>query len=165
MLRCFQRLLTFDSKIQSIKNGHKTNVWKTVPKYTPKFSNKIMPNYVNRKLSFGIWGISILSWLGFASEDEEKESELIMTLKRAVLCMNREQFAKAEQLLHIALKIAQDQQNEQGIVYCYDLMANLAFDQQIFDKAEKLFVEVLKSILSKGTKQDDVKVRLLQENK
>ncbi|KAL3282057.1 hypothetical protein HHI36_005257 [Cryptolaemus montrouzieri] len=107
---------------------------------------------------FNIWALSILTWLGFSSEDENKESELIMTLKRAVLCTKREQYNKAEQLLHIALRLAQQQENEQGMLYCFDLMANLAFEQLNLDKAKKLFVTVLQILLSKGIKQDDLKV-------
>lgn len=103
-------------------------------------------------------GLSILTWLGFTKEDEEKESELIMTLKRAVLCTQREQFEKAEQMLHLALRIAQQQQNKQGILYCYDLMANLAFETFELNKAEKLFVSVLQILLSEGMKDDNLKV-------
>ncbi|KAJ8973715.1 hypothetical protein NQ317_009309, partial [Molorchus minor] len=102
--------------------------------------------------------ISILTWLGFTEEDKDKESELIMTLKRAVLCTQREQYDKAEQMLHLALRLAQQQQNQQGIVYCYDLMANLAFETYELDKAEKLFVSVLQILLSNGMPQDDIKV-------
>lgn len=102
--------------------------------------------------------LTILGWLGFADEDEEKESELIMTLKRSVLATQREQYDKAEQLLHIALRLAQQQQNEQGVVYCYDLMANLAMNRLELDKAEKLFVTVLQMLLSKGIEQNDLKV-------
>ncbi|XP_018569161.1 tetratricopeptide repeat protein 19 homolog, mitochondrial [Anoplophora glabripennis] len=102
--------------------------------------------------------LSILTWLGFTKEDEDKESELIMTLKRAVLCTQREQYDKAEQMLHLALRLAQQQQNEQGIIYCYDLMANLAFDQYQLDKAEKLFVSVMQMLLGHGMPQDDLKV-------
>ncbi|CAG9772013.1 unnamed protein product [Ceutorhynchus assimilis] len=102
--------------------------------------------------------LSILTWLGFTKDDEEKESELIMTLKRAVLCKQREEFQKAEQMLHLALRMAQQQQNQQGILYCYDLMANLAFDCLELDKAEKLFVVVLQMLLGNGTPQDDLKV-------
>lgn len=102
--------------------------------------------------------LTILGWLGFADEDEEKESELIMTLKRSVLATQREQYDKAEQLLHIALRLAQQQQNEQGVVYCYDLMANLAMNRLELDKAEKLFVTILQMLLSKGMQQDDLKV-------
>ncbi|KAJ8969868.1 hypothetical protein NQ314_001552 [Rhamnusium bicolor] len=102
--------------------------------------------------------LTILSWLGFTEEDENKESELIMTLKRAVLCTHREQYDKAEQMLHLALRLAQQQQNEQGIIYCYDLMANLAFDRYELEKAEKLFVTVLQMLLSNGMQQENLKV-------
>lgn len=105
--------------------------------------------------------LSILTWLGFTKEDEDKESELIMILKRAVLCTQREQYDKAEQMLHLALRLAQQQQNQQGIIYCYDLMANLAFDQYDLDKAEKLFVSVMQMLLGNGMSQDDLKVRSL----
>lgn len=104
------------------------------------------------------FALSILTWLGFNKEDEEKESELIMTLKRAVLCTQQEEYDKAEQMLHLALRIAQQQQNEQGVLYCYDLMANLAFDTYNLDKAEKLFVSVLQMLLANDTPQDDLKV-------
>lgn len=102
--------------------------------------------------------LSILTWLGFTKDDEEKDSELIMTLKRSVLCMQREQYEKAEQMLHLALRIAQQQQNQQGVLYCYDLMANLAFDQLDLEKAEKLFVSVLQMLLGNGAEQHDLKV-------
>ncbi|KAF5298431.1 hypothetical protein FQR65_LT01209 [Abscondita terminalis] len=97
-------------------------------------------------------------WLGFMEGDEKKESELIMTLKRAVLATNREQYDKAEQLLHLALRLAQQQQNEQGITYCYDLMANLAFNRFELDKSEKLFISVCQRLLGAGLPQDDLKV-------
>lgn len=100
--------------------------------------------------------LSLLGWLGFIDDDEEKESELIMTLKRAVLCTRREQYDKAEQLLHLALRIAQLEQNQQGILYCYDLMANLALEKRELDKAEKLFVSVMQMLLSKGVVEDNI---------
>lgn len=102
--------------------------------------------------------LSILTWLGFREEDENKESELIMTLKRSILCTQREQYDKAEQMLHLALRLAQQQQNKQGVLYCYDLMANLAFDTFELDKAEKLFVSVLQMLLSEGMQDDNLKV-------
>lgn len=108
--------------------------------------------------SRAILALSILKWIGFEEEDEEKESELIMTLKRAVLCMNREQYDKAEQMLHLALRLAQEQQNSQGVLYCYDLMANLALERHELHKAEKLFVSVMQLLLSHGEKEDDLKV-------
>lgn len=108
-----------------------------------------------------ILALTILGWLGFEKTDEEKESELIMTLKRAVLSEQRDEYNKAEQLLHVALRLAQQQQNEQGVLYCYDLMANLAFKQLQLEKSEKLFVSVMQILLSKGISQDDLKVNEL----
>ncbi|CAH1982937.1 unnamed protein product [Acanthoscelides obtectus] len=127
------------------------NVWLCPVILQPNFKICFLPPNVAIALS-------VLSWLGFAEEDENKESELIMTLKRAVLCTRREQYDKAEQMLHVALRLAQQQQNQQGILYCYDLMANLAFDQLQLEKAEKLFINVLQLLLSKGTAQNDLKV-------
>lgn len=122
-----------------------------------KYSDEGIPKYKNVGSKTAL-ALSLLTWLGFTKEDEEKESELIMTLKRAVLCTQREQYEKAEQMLHLALRIAQQQQNQQGILYCYDLMANLAFDTLELDKAEKLFVTVLQMLLSQGMEDDNLKV-------
>lgn len=53
----------------------------------------------------------------------------------------------AEQLLHLALKSAQETDNEDAVTYIYDLMANLAFENEEYKKAETLFVDVLKRYL------------------
>ncbi|XP_060517363.1 tetratricopeptide repeat protein 19 homolog, mitochondrial [Cylas formicarius] len=116
------------------------------------------PNFLGANHFAKSLALSILTWLGFTKDDEQKESELIMTLKRAVLCTQREQYDMAEQMLHLALRLAQQQQNEQGILYCYDLMANLAFDTYNLDKAEKLFVNVLQLLIGSGASQDDLQV-------
>lgn len=140
-------------------------------KTKPNQSNFISFKYANNRLKIPSIGyktnfvtktflaLNILKWIGFEEEDEEKESELIMTLKRAVLCMNREQYDKAEQMLHLALRLAQQQQTSQGILYCYDLMANLAMERLELQKAEKLFVSVMQLLLSHGEKEDDLKVK------
>lgn len=59
------------------------------------------------------------------------------------------------------IRLAQQQQNEQGILYCYDLMANLAYDTYDLNKAEKLFVSVLQILLGNGTPQNDLKVSII----
>lgn len=144
------------SKLYSIKSYQTSyNVPKNV--YRKNFSNEVPGSSYFPKS--GAIALSILTWLGFTKEDEQKDSELIMTLKRAVLCTQREQFDKAEQILHLALRIAQQQQNQQGILYCFDLMANLAFETVELEKAEKLFVTVLQMLLSQGMQDDDLKVR------
>lgn len=153
MWRVVRKLLNLDTRF-------------AVPLCAPKFYHKRTVSniglYAKPKFSIpyqhAYWAVSVLTWLGFSEEDKDKDSELIITLKRAVLCTKREQFNKAEQLLHIALRIAQQTNNEDGIVYCFDLMANLAFERRELEKAEKLYVTVLKILMGKGMKDDDLKV-------
>ncbi|XP_014275256.1 tetratricopeptide repeat protein 19 homolog, mitochondrial [Halyomorpha halys] len=113
------------------------------------------------KRNSGLWGtIMISGFFGLFKEKEEEksESELIMTIKRAVLLIQRDDFKGAEQLLHLALKLAQDQHNEDGVTYIYDLLANLAFAQGHFNTAEKLFVNVMQRLIQVGVSEDDLKI-------
>lgn len=86
------------------------------------------------------------------------EAQLKHLIKRTILCIRKGEFDKAEQMAHLALKIAQETQNYDGITLCYDIMANLAFDRQQYPKAEKLFESVLQRLLQKGVSQDDIQV-------
>lgn len=99
-----------------------------------------------------------LSLFGFLSKEENPEDKLITTIKRAILCINREQYDKAEQMLHLALRMAQDLQSEDGVTYVYDIMANLALERDQYKKSEKLFAEVIKRLMAKGLMEDDLKV-------
>jgi tetratricopeptide repeat protein 19 len=65
---------------------------------------------------------------------------------------------KAEKMLHIALRLAQQQQDADGITYVYDLLANLALEKGEFNKSEKLFVSVMQRLLGSGVAQDDSKI-------
>lgn len=155
--RCIYYPVVRKNLLKTFVNAHNARLYKQYPTILNS-QPKLFTKRLFRKPLNVVLALSILTWLGFTKDDEEKESELIMTLKRAVLCTRREQYEKAEQMLHLALRIAQQQQNEQGVLYCYDLMANLAFDTYELDKAEKLFVNVLQMLLSTGTPQDDLKV-------
>lgn len=55
---------------------------------------------------------------------------------------------KAEQLLHVALKMAQETKNEQAVTYIFDLLANLAYQREEYPKAQRLFKDVLQRLLS-----------------
>lgn len=100
----------------------------------------------------------LMSFLKGENKDETPEDKLIMTIKRGILCIQREQYDKAEQMLHVALKMAQDLQNRDGVVYIYDTLANLAMQNQQFAKAEKLFVSVMQYLMGAGTEETDIKV-------
>lgn len=90
--------------------------------------------------------------------EDTPEDKLVMTIKRSILCIQREQYAKAEQMLHLALRMAQDLQNKDGVTFIYDVMANLAMETEQYKKAEKLFINVMQRLLQDGCKEDDIKV-------
>ncbi|XP_013162788.1 PREDICTED: tetratricopeptide repeat protein 19 homolog, mitochondrial [Papilio xuthus] len=115
------------------------------------------------KLAFGriavpcTLGFSMFTWLGF-NKKLSAEDELIKTIKHCVLFTQRGEYEKAEQLLHVALRQAQQMRNESGITYIYDIMANLALEREQLDKAKQLFVAVTQRIMAEGAKEDDPRV-------
>lgn len=88
-------------------------------------------------------------------EEEKRESQLITMIKLGILALQRGQLNKAEQLLHVALKAAQEAQNTQAVTYIFDLLANLAYQREEYTKAEKLFKDVLQRMFSDGMPEDD----------
>lgn len=102
-------------------------------------------------------GFSIFTWLGIEKK-LTPEDELINTIKHCVLFVQRTEYDKAEQLLHVALRQAQQIQHELGITYIYDVMANLALERQQLDKAQKLFVAVSQRLMAEGAAEDDSRV-------
>lgn len=95
----------------------------------------------------------------FTKDDEETpEDKLITTIKRAILSIQREEHEKAERILHMALRMAQDLQSKDGITYVYDAMANLAMERGDFEKAEKLFVSVMQRLFGDGASEDDLRL-------
>lgn len=91
-------------------------------------------------------------------QEETPEEKLISTIKRCVLCVQKQQYDKAEQMLHLALRMAQDIQSKDGITYIFDLMANLAMEREQFKKAEKLFTDVMKRLFTDGHTEESPKI-------
>lgn len=116
----------------------------------------------SRRTEYGGGVLLSLSLFGFSSKgdddgEETPENKIITVIKRAVLSMQREQFDKAEQMLHLALRMAQDLQSKDGITYVYDVMANLAMEREQYKKSEKLFTEVMRRLLEDGYNEDSIK--------
>lgn len=61
-------------------------------------------------------------------------------------------------MLHVALKQAQDTRNSDAVTYIYDLMANVAFLIEDYKKAEALFVDVMKRLMSDGVPENDLRI-------
>ncbi|CAH0401243.1 unnamed protein product [Chilo suppressalis] len=100
-------------------------------------------------------GFTLFTWLGFEKNTLSAEDELVYTIKHCVLFIQRDEHDKAEQLLHVALRQAQQIQHQLGITYIYDVMANLALEREQLDKAKQLFVTVAQRILADGATEDD----------
>jgi len=72
----------------------------------------------------------------------------------AVLAVQEGNLVKADKLLHVALKLANDMQYQAAITHIYCLMANLAMERGLVGQAERLFTTVLKRLLAEGEAQD-----------
>lgn len=120
------------------------------------FKDKGKNEEASRKRRVKMYMLLGLSLLSSKEEGkEEKESELITMIKRGILALKNGELNKAEQLLHIALKTAQEGQNRLAITYIFDLLANLAYQREEYSKAENLFKEVLQRMLADGMPEDD----------
>ncbi|XP_049700976.2 tetratricopeptide repeat protein 19 homolog, mitochondrial [Helicoverpa armigera] len=104
-----------------------------------------------------ILGFSLFTWLGF-DKKLTAEDELVHTIKHCILFIQKNEYEKAEQLLHVALRQAQQIHHELGITYIYDVMANLALQREELDKAKQLFIVVTQRIMGNGTSEDDPRV-------
>ena len=62
---------------------------------------------------------------------------------------------KGEELLHIALKMAQDIHHYNGETYIFTLLASLAFQQEEYLKAENLYKTVIQRQINKGIGEEE----------
>ncbi|CAD6997161.1 tetratricopeptide repeat protein 19 homolog, mitochondrial [Ceratitis capitata] len=103
-------------------------------------------------------GAFSFGFFGKTKEEETPEDKLITTIKRSVLCIQRQELDKAEQMLHLALRMAQDLHSKEGVTYIYDVMANLAMEREQYKKAEKLFADVMKRLFNDGYTEDSSQI-------
>eukprot|EP00095_Tigriopus_kingsejongensis_P003501 maker-scaffold373_size192110-snap-gene-0.34 protein:Tk03501 transcript:maker-scaffold373_size192110-snap-gene-0.34-mRNA-1 annotation:"tetratricopeptide repeat" len=109
-----------------------------------------------------VWGFSFTGFLGglvglgtdHKGEEDEDFNQLINNIKLGILAQQKGDLDKAEMMLHIALKQAQDINSYDGITYVFTVLANVAFERGDYMKAEKLYKDVMKRILTKGTPQE-----------
>ncbi|XP_006613878.1 tetratricopeptide repeat protein 19 homolog, mitochondrial [Apis dorsata] len=133
--------MTYLQQVNRIKRNYNTYQWKNIS-----------------QTKFFVVSASFLFNLFKPKEEKDDIEELKMTIKRSILLIQKQEFLKAEQMLHVALNQAQILQHYDGITYVYDVMANLAYEINDFKKAENLFISVLKRLITKGIPQDDLAV-------
>lgn len=134
------------SRISRLKLERRTLPGFSTPKVSPK--QTVVPCTL---------GFSLFTWLGFQTK-LSAEDELIQTIKHCILFIQRLEYEKAEQLLHIALRQAQQVHHQLGITYIYDVMANLALEREQLDKAKQLFISVTQRVMADGATEDDPRV-------
>lgn len=110
-------------------------------------------------------GLKLLGFLAFSlftksaeleeEEKKDKEDDIILLLKRAKLSVMRGELVAADQILHLAIRLAHQSHNTQAIIYTYDMMANVAFLRGQLSNAEKLFKAAMSFLLAHGAKEDD----------
>ena len=69
--------------------------------------------------------------------------------------MNRGEYEKAEFILHSALKMAKDLSNEKAQDYIYVILGDTALETRDYQKAEKLYKEVIRRLLTNGRAKED----------
>lgn len=161
MYSIFRQLLKSRQYISNTLQFNSPVFFKFLSKpFLVRYQDKIEPLYpVNR---YNLYFVCSLSFFGLFKKDEETlNDKLINTIKRSILCIQREQYDKAEQMLHLALRMAQDLKSKDGVTYVYDVMANLAMEREQYKKAEKLFTNVLQRLFSDGVSEVNPKVKHL----
>ncbi|XP_059826212.1 tetratricopeptide repeat protein 19, mitochondrial-like [Hypanus sabinus] len=96
--------------------------------------------------------ISIFQW---GEKQLASEDEIILLIKHAKLSTAKGDLKDAERILHQALHLAQQAQNNQAISYIYCQMSNLAFLRGDLLSAERLFKATMSQLLGSGMQQDD----------
>lgn len=91
-------------------------------------------------------------------ENEPPEEQLKNLIKRTLFCIHEGEDVRAEQMAHLALRMAEDLQHYDGITLCYDVMANHADHLKQYKKAEMLYTDVIQRLLWQGVPRDDNRV-------
>ena len=96
----------------------------------------------------------ILGWLGLTSAPVEEEDDLTLAVKRGILAIQEGDLARADRLLHIALKMAQDSGREEAITHIFCLLGNLALERNFPGQAERLLKTVVQRLIAAGEPSD-----------
>lgn len=152
----------FYSRENYFKNANKIILYANVPPFLAFFRKKEEEGEKEAGMSFleKILPDDIYLLIRKLPKQDEStpEGKLVTTMKRTILCIQRGQYEKAEQMGHFALRMAQDMQHYDGITLVYDVLANLAHETGQHKKAESLYVSVLQRLLMKNVPPDDIRV-------
>lgn len=80
----------------------------------------------------------------------EKMKPIELLIARGVLCMCDQDYSKANNLFHEALHLAQDENDDEKENLILNLLASNFFESGDFEKAEKLFIDLMKTMIARS---------------
>ena len=122
--------------------------------------NPLVLHNTNQKSKSGHFGgktvlqAGLLGWLGLTGAPVEEEDDLTLAVKRGILAIQEGDLARADRLLHIALKMAQDGGREEAITHIFCLLGNLALERNFPGQAERLLKTVVQRLIAAGEPSD-----------
>ncbi|EZA58174.1 hypothetical protein DMN91_011710 [Ooceraea biroi] len=168
ILRTSKRIASNIVFVRLTEDARYAHVWKnafakpmqlcTAARYHFRDNHRSQERRFRKLLATSLHVVFLHYLLGIEDTSEEDVPEIILTIKRSILLIQKGQFDKAEQMLHLALRQAQTIQHYDAITYIHDAMANLAFDTGDYRKAQTLFKSVLQRLMSNGAAEDDMRV-------
>ncbi|XP_065322463.1 tetratricopeptide repeat protein 19 homolog, mitochondrial-like isoform X2 [Gordionus sp. m RMFG-2023] len=93
-------------------------------------------------IQFTLNNIVIYNAMFLRHDKNNKTNDMIDLIKKGIYKQRLKKYNEAEDILHMALEIAINNNDEKTITYIYDILANNSFESKDFNKAE----EVLKRI-------------------
>ena len=97
----------------------------------------------------------ILTWLGLAPDpNANHDSNLLTTVKRGILASQEGDLKRAQQILHLALRQASEMGDHAAVNHIYCLLADIAIEMNLFGEAERLYIDVMKRIITEGEPQN-----------
>ena len=125
--------------------------------------NSLIPHSASQRRSGGHFGektflqTGLLGWLGFSSPQGgpvQEDDDLTLAVKRGILAIQEGDLTRADKLLHIALKMAQDSGREEAVTHIFCLLGNLALERNFPGQAERLLKTVVQRLIAAGEPSD-----------
>lgn len=116
--------------------------------------------------------LSIVGFIrGLTSSDIEEEREKLtdeqkikrmtpaeLLVAKGVLAMCDQEYIKADELFHEALKLAQDENNDEQETLLLNLLASNSFESGDYESAEKLLIDLMKRMIADDIEPTDLAI-------
>ncbi|KRX87116.1 Tetratricopeptide repeat protein 19, mitochondrial [Trichinella pseudospiralis] len=115
--------------------------------------------WTKRNRSLYLMGVvgTFKSWF-YSVEDDSKRVQITNLVKEAISCLRKKLFEDAIDILHTALRIAEEENDDRAINYIYDLLANIYYEMNVSEKALALFHNLMNRLLSQNVAKDDASI-------